>query len=100
MPFIRLVLRELNCPRCNAIAQLRIEEERGDACVVYIVCSKCRLHSYQGITTRKAVTLMGQEEKLLKQLDSAVSEQARIRIRGRIARIRKQMTNSNLGLGG
>lgn len=100
MTFVRLVIKELNCPRCNAIAQLRIEEERGDACVVYIVCSKCKLREYKYLTTRKAVSLMGKQEKLLKQLEEVTSEAVRSRIRGQLARIREQITKSNLGIGG
>lgn len=99
MTFVKIVLQELHCPRCNAIAQLRIEEERDKACLVYIVCNKCRLRQFHSITSRKAITLMGIEQKLLRQLDSA-TEQSKSQIRGRLARIRKQIAEADLGLGG
>lgn len=100
MPFVRLVIEELHCPRCNAIAQRRIVAEHGNDCIVYIVCSKCKLNQYSGITTRKAITLMMKEKILVKDLEEANSEQARIRLRGRLKRIRDQITRANLGIGG
>src|SRR5262245_17835839 len=69
MSFERKILQELNCPRCNAWAQLRIEEEREGVCICYIVCNKCRFKKYSGILSRKTVNLISQSEKVKTKLD-------------------------------
>lgn len=100
MPFVRKILRTLNCPRCNAIAQLRVMREVGESCILYVVCDKCKLEQYFGITTRKAVSLITEEERLLERLENTTSEAKKNKIRARIQRIRDFTKNNNLGLGG
>lgn len=100
MPFEKKIIGELHCPRCNAWAQSRIDDERGDVLVVYIVCNKCKLRQYQGLTTRKAVVLKGTETALLKMLDRCTSEYTATRIRARLLNIRRQIRAAEAGIGG
>lgn len=100
MPFEKKIIGELHCPRCNAWAKSRIEEQRGESLVVYIVCEKCKLRQYQGLTTRKAVVLKGTESALLKMLDRCTSEYTAARIRARLSRIRREIRAAEAGIGG
>lgn len=96
----RLILRELHCPRCNAIAQLRVEEEREVACIVYIVCRKCKLTKYYGITTRKAINLMSKEEKLVEMLSRSKSKSEQQRLLAKLKKIREEIRRATTGFGG
>ena len=101
MTFVRLVVSELHCPRCNAWAQLRIEEERNTICVLYIVCSKCKLRKYFGITTRRAVTLTMKRQKLTDKLNSpTINEQTKSRLRKSIAVLTVLIDKERLKTGG
>lgn len=66
MAFEMKVLDKIRCPRCNAMAELRIDQRKpnGNWIFVYIVCSTCRLNRYSHVTTRKAVKLQARINKL------------------------------------
>lgn len=66
MAFEIKVLDKIRCPRCNAKAELRIDQRKpnGNWIFVYIVCSTCRLNRYSHVTTRKAVLLQVRINKL------------------------------------
>lgn len=48
-----------NCPRCNAIAQLRIDIRKTDNkwIPIYIVCKVCRLKRYMFTKTRREIEI-------------------------------------------
>lgn len=100
MPFERLILKELNCPRCNAIAQLRIEEKRADTSVVYIVCSKCKLQKYQGLFTRKAVNLVSYQRKLESKLEFMKDSRHKRRLEKELRTIPYLISEANKSVGG
>lgn len=68
MAFETKILGKISCPRCNAKAELRIDEKpsKNNWIFVYIVCSTCRLKKYSHSTTRKAVYLQSRINKLRK----------------------------------
>lgn len=59
MPFELKVLGKINCPRCNAVAEQRVDKHKNDykLVLVYIVCPTCRLEKYSYTTTRKAILI-------------------------------------------
>lgn len=69
MAFEMKILGEIHCPRCNAIAELRIDQKppKNNWVFVYIVCSTCRLNKYSHTTTRKAVKIESQIKRLKKK---------------------------------
>lgn len=62
------ILEKIHCPRCNAIAELRVDQKspKNNWVFVYIVCSTCKLVKYSHSTTRKAVYLQSRINKLRK----------------------------------
>lgn len=96
MPSDIKILYELNCPRCNAKAQLRVEDQHANMCLLYIVCDKCKLRKYQGIATRKAVNLMKQEIRILKKLEFILPGPHRSRLELLLERTRKAIQKSYL----
>ena len=66
MAFEKKILDTIRCPRCNATAELRLDQKppKDNWVFVYIVCPTCRLNRYSHVTTRKAVLLQGRINKL------------------------------------
>lgn len=59
MPFEIKILDKIHCPRCNGMAELRIDQRKTDNewVLVYIVCPICRLNRYSYTTTLKATKI-------------------------------------------
>jgi hypothetical protein len=68
MAFEMKVLDKIRCPRCNAKAELRIDqkEPKGNWVFVFIVCHTCKLNKYSHSTTRKAVYFQSRINRLKK----------------------------------
>lgn len=100
MTFQRNIVKELHCPRCNAIAQLRITDEHDDSCICYIVCSKCKLRKYYGVLSKKTVMMIVFEQKLLDKIKYCVSESEKLILEQKLDIIRKKIDLASSGLGG
>lgn len=70
MSFKLKILDKTTCPRCNAVAQIRIDVKKteSDIILAYIVCKKCRLKRYLYTTTPKAIKYIRNIRKLEKKL--------------------------------
>jgi|SRR3990167_3746991 len=97
MPFIQYILRETNCPRCNAIAQERIED-RNSYAIIIIWCDKCKLKRNVGMTTRRAINLRNRRAKLLKRLDQAKSPGIRKQINAQIRHLDERIKKAEVGI--
>jgi transcription elongation factor Elf1 len=66
MAFEKKVLDNITCPRCNAVAELRIDikEPSGKMIFVYISCKVCRLVRFHSTTTKKAMKY----DKIIKKM--------------------------------
>lgn len=71
MPFDLKILETRNCPRCNAIAHLRVDKHKNNykLVLVYIVCPTCRLEKYSHTTTRKAIQIQQRINQLRRRND-------------------------------
>lgn len=99
MPFIRKIVKELNCPRCNAWAKLFVMEERGEACIVYLICDKCKLNRYHSVISRKALNLMSQEEKLRARIEEIKPGRHRTQLIARLNVVRETIRKENRKIG-
>lgn len=97
MGFDRKILHEELCPRCNAVAQVRVTE-RANVLVVNLECPKCRLRENRGLTTKEGVNLMVMEEKLTRQLLATDNQYKKSLLRAKLARIRRQRKMKELAL--
>lgn len=100
MPFKRIVVKVVSCPRCNAGAQLRAEEEHGELAVVYTVCNKCKLHKYFGLMTKKNIALVGKEMSLMKLIDETDSVPKKQRLSRQLNGVRNQIKFEHMRFGG
>lgn len=99
MPFIRKVLREISCPRCNAIAQERLEDRHeSDIIIIQLWCDKCKLKRNLGITTRKALKLKKRQQKLRESLNRAKSPHTRSRITKEIVLLDEKIRKAELAI--
>ncbi len=91
MAFRKVIFGESNCPRCNAIAQLRsFPIENSNMVQLRLVCPKCRLSKLEKVTTQKFLDLEQKEKKYLKLLQNASKPSQRDEILKRLERIRKE----------
>ena len=72
MPFELKVIDKIQCPRCNAWAEIRIDqgqmETESKMILSFVVCSKCKLTRYYGTTTEKAIRIISKINKLKRKL--------------------------------
>jgi len=97
VPFVQKILREISCPRCNAIAQERLED-RDNAVVIQLVCPKCKLKRNLGITTRKALKLKKRQKKLRESLSRAKNQRDRSNIQKKIEFLEREINLSETGI--
>lgn len=97
MSFVQKVLREVNCPRCNAIAQERLEDQ-GDFVIIILLCQKCRLQRNLGLTTRKALKLRKRQQKLRELLSLERNQRTRATLQARINRLEKDINRAEIGI--
>jgi len=69
MAFETKILDTIHCPRCNGMAELRIDQKESPRkwVLVYLVCPICKLNRYSHTTTRKAVKIHSQIKRLKKK---------------------------------
>lgn len=97
MPFIQKILREVHCPRCNAIAQERLED-RETYVIIILWCSKCRLERKLGLTTRRALKLKKRHKKLSESLNQTKNPRARARIEFKLRQLERDINLAELGI--
>jgi hypothetical protein len=96
LAFVQYILRKVNCPRCNAIAQERLED-RENAVVIYLWCEKCRLKRNLGITTRKALKLKKRQTKLRELADQEKNRRTKAFILRRVVELESEIKKAELG---
>jgi len=80
MSFEKKIVGNINCPRCNAIAELRIDvyKPKSETVLVYVVCDKCKLKRFHHRTTKKVIRLQTKLAKAKKKFyDLPVDSSAR-----------------------
>lgn len=97
MPFIQKVLQEVNCPRCNAIAQERLED-RENFVIIMLVCDKCKLTRNLGLTTRKALKLKKRQIKLRKSLNQERNQRTRAILQSRLQKLEREIQKAEIGI--
>ncbi len=91
MAFRKIIYGESNCPRCNAIAQLRaFPIEETNMVQLRLVCSKCKLSKLEKVTTQKFLDLDRKEKKYLKLLQTTQPGRRKDEILKRIQKIRRE----------
>lgn len=97
MAFEQKVLREVHCPRCNAIAQERLEDQ-GNFVIIILRCEKCKLQRNVGLTTRKALKLRKRQQKLRESLSQAKSQRIKYNIEARLKRLEREINRAEVGI--
>jgi len=97
MPSIQRILREVTCPRCNAIAQERLED-KDKFVLIYLWCDKCKLTRNMGLTTRKALRLKKRQTRLRDSLNQAKSQRDRSRILKQLELLDRQIHQAEIGI--
>jgi len=97
MTFIQRILREVNCPRCNAIAQERLED-RENATIIILWCDKCKLKRNLGITTRKALKLKKRQQRLRESLSQARNQRTRRLLEIRLKHLEQEINRAEMGI--
>ena len=97
MPFIQKILREVSCPRCNAIAQERLED-RESATIIILWCDKCKLKRNLGITTRKALKLKKRQQRLRESLSQARNQRTRRLLEIRLKHLEQEINRAEMGI--
>ena len=96
MAFERKIIEKVSCPRCNAWAELRIDQKKTDNkwILVYVVCETCKLNRYQYTITRKALK---QKLRIAKLKNAAIKNPKRSRVlREHIEKIEKQSSGLDM----
>lgn len=97
MAFKQVVLKEVNCPRCNAIAQERLQDQ-ADRVLVYLCCEKCRLKKHLRLTTRKALKLEKRRQSLRNLGSQENNPRAQALIKKRILELDKAIRRAEIGI--
>ena len=103
MAFEKKILRTLSCPRCNGIAEIRIERpaELSDSkrIFLYTTCKTCRLRRYESSTTEKALKYDVEIQKLLLKIENLpVNSSARYNLLAKIENMQRAKARSEIGL--
>jgi len=97
MTFIQKILREVHCPRCNAIAQERLED-RDKTVIIILWCDKCKLRKVLGYTTRKALKLRKRQQRLSELVNQERSPRIRSVLLNKIESLETEIRKSELGI--
>ena len=97
MTFIQKILREVHCPRCNAIAQERIEDRDAFA-IIILWCDKCKLRKHLGVTTRRALKLRKRQKNLQELVNRERNQRIRARVNKQISLLDEQIRKEELGI--
>jgi hypothetical protein len=95
--FIQKILREVHCPRCNAIAQERLED-RDKTVIIVLWCNKCKLKKNLGITTRKALKLRKRHNALREKVNQVRNPRTKAILNRRLQNLEREISKSELGI--
>ena len=98
MPFKQYILNTVSCPRCNAIAQERLEDREDGYAIITLECPKCYLKRNLGITTRRALKLKKRQKKLRESLNQEKSPRDRNNIQKQIALLDEKIRKAEIGI--
>jgi hypothetical protein len=98
VPIKLKVIAKVDCPRCNAIAQLRPENKQFDIFAVYLVCSKCRYRKYIGLSTWDVYRNTILIDKLKFWLEKVDDELTKSSLRAKIQKLEEVNNKKELGL--
>ena len=98
MPFEQTVVSDADCPRCNAKAKVRITEERDKVLVLSLVCPKCKLVKYSGLTTRRGLKLRKRIDRIQEYLDKAHSKLGKAALEFEKRKAEQLLAKEELGL--
>jgi len=102
--FERKIIRNEDCPRCGAIASVRVDESGEDpplpdVVMLRLVCPKCKLERAAGMTTKAVLRLEKRERALLTALKAKSISQTDLRkIRAKLRDVQLQLERARLGL--
>ena len=94
---IQKILREINCPRCNAEAQERLED-KDKFVLIYFWCDKCKLKRNMGLTTRRALKLKKRQIELQELLDQARNQRGRSKILKQLELLERKIHQAEIGI--
>ncbi len=97
MAFIQKILREVSCPRCNAIAQERLED-RDRFVIIILWCDKCKLKRNLGLTTRKALRLKKRQQKLRELANQTRNRRTKALIERRVSELDSVISREEIGI--
>lgn len=92
------VIAKVDCPRCNAVAELRPENRQFDIFVVCLICPKCRYRKIIGISTWDVYRNNILIEKLKFWLEKADDELLKSSLRAKIKKLEEINKKKELGL--
>jgi len=90
MTFEQIIYGEKNCPRCNAIAQLRAHPHESGMVELRLDCPKCYLSKFVKLTTQKFLRLEKKENKYLGMLQEAKTGQRKRQLLKMLEKVRKE----------
>lgn len=98
MSFERKKVGSIQCPRCNAWAELRIDVKPLKKMIpVYIVCNFCKLIHYHHTVSRKSIPYIGKIQKLEKRLENLPEDSVEAKkIYDIITRMRKKQRRAEI----
>lgn len=97
MQFQQKVIRNISCPRCNAIAQERYED-RDKTVIIILWCNKCKLKKSLGLTTRKAIRLRKRQTELRELVNQTRNPRTRAILAKRLQNLERQVYKAEIGL--
>lgn len=98
MAFKRKIISKLDCPRCNAVAELRPEEDHREMFPVYIKCPKCKYIHFVGLSSWKILKHKDTIEKLQLLLEKTQNEVVKASIKAKIEKLEEVNKKKELGL--
>jgi len=92
------VIAKVDCPRCNATAELRPENRTFDLFVVYLICPKCRYSKVVGLSTWNVYRNEILIEKLKFWLEKVDDNLVKSSLRAKIEKLEEINKKKELGL--
>jgi len=94
----RRVLAKVDCPRCNAPAELRPEAGESNLFIIYLTCKYCKLKKSVGVSTWEVYRNEVLIAKLKVLLDKADDKMVQATLRGKIKRLEEANKKKELGI--
>lgn len=98
MRYNRKVIAKVDCPRCNAVAELRPEQTEFEMFFVYLTCPKCKLRKFVGVSSWQIYRNNSLIEKLRYWLEKTDDELVSASIRAKIQKLEETTRMKEIGL--